>query len=293
MRSIKDIVVQELPFFFACPALLWQVLFLYVPVFILFLYSFVSYSASTQSYSLTFSFYKQVLHPVSLRILSNSFLLAVETTVICLLIAYPLVYYLVFKVKKWRTFALLLVILPSWTSFIVQIYAWFFLLKKGGVLSELLFYLGITPHPIHMLNNHFAMLVGMVYVYLPFMVLPLYAVLEKIDERLLEASADLGATHWVTIRKIILPLSSKGLVAGLFLVFIPAFGEFVVPEFLGGSKTLYWGNVIVSKFLDYRDWHAGAAATYSGVLFPILAVVIFYLLAKFFRRTVINKGRNG
>ncbi|MBU1007743.1 ABC transporter permease [Candidatus Dependentiae bacterium] len=280
-KSIKDILVQEMPFFFICPALLWQVLFLYVPLFILLLYSF-----STKDFTVTLQHYKQVLQPFSLRILGNSFMLAFETTVLCFLLAYPLAYFLTFKLKKNRTLGLLLVILPSWTSFIVQIYAWFFLLKKDGAVSHVLCWLGIFNEPTHILNNHAAMLIGMVYCFLPFMVLPIYAVLEKIDRRLIEASADLGATRWKTIQKIIFPLSLRGLGAGLFLVFIPAFGEFVIPEFLGGSKKMYWGNVIVSKFLDYRDWHAGAAAAYSGILFPALAIAILYVLVRMMRRVI-------
>lgn len=288
MKKIKDIFVQEIPFFFMCPALLWQALFLYVPLFVLLLYSF-----STQDFVFSLQNYKHVLQPFSLRILGNSLMLALETTVICFLIAYPLAYFLTFKMQKYRTFALLLVILPSWTSFIVQIYAWFFLLKQDGAISQFLYSIGIFKQPMHILNNHFAMLIGMVYCFLPFMVLPIYAVLEKIDRQLIEASADLGATRWKTIQKVVFPLSLRGLGAGLFLVFIPAFGEFVIPEFLGGSKKLYWGNVIVSKFLDYRDWHAGAAAAYSGILFPALTIIFLYLLVRGMRRVLARGGRDG
>jgi spermidine/putrescine transport system permease protein len=291
--KIKDTLSRELPFFFICPALLWQVFFLYVPLFILLLHSFSFFDPATKTYSFSFKFYQQVLQPLSLKILSNSFVLAIETTIICFLLAYPLAYFLVFKIRRFKTIAMLLVILPSWTSFVLQIYAWFFLLKKDGMISQALYHIGIFSQPMHMLNSHFSMLVGMVYCYLPFMVLPLYAVMEKIDARWIEASADLGATRWITIQKIIFPLSIRGLGAGLFLVFIPAFGEFVIPEFLGGSKTLYWGNVIVSKFLDYRDWHSGSAATYSAVLFPVLAIACFYVLVKIFRKVMVLGDRHG
>jgi len=293
MKKIKDIFTQEIPFFFICPALLWQVLFLYVPLFVLLLNSLLVYLPETGKISFGLQHYKNVLQPFSLRILGNSFVLALETTLICLLIAYPLAYFLTFKVKRYRTFGMLLVILPSWTSFIVQIYAWFFLLKKDGMISQFLYHVGIFNNPMHILNNHFAMLIGMVYCFLPFMVLPIYAVLEKIDRDLLEASADLGATRWMTIFKVIFPLSLRGLGAGLFLVFVPAFGEFVIPEFLGGSKKMYWGNIIVSKFLDYRDWHAGAAAAYSGILFPALAIILLYLLVKMMRRIMVGGYSHG
>ena len=284
---MRKILKKELPFLFVCPALLWQALFLYVPLFILFLHGIITYVPGVK-FVITLEHYKQILQPFSLRILGDSFLLALQTSLLCLLIAYPLAYFLTFKVKKYRTFFLLLVMLPSWTSWVVQIYAWFFLLKQDGIISQTLYYLGIFSQPTHLLNNHFSILVGMVYCYMPFMVLPIYAVLDKVDRRLLQASADLGASRWTTIKRVVIPMSISGVVAGLFLVFIPAFGEFAIPEFLGGSKKLFWGNVIVSKFLDYRDWQAGSAATYSGLLFPAFVILGFYLLLRIFRRLILG-----
>lgn len=298
--NIKKVFKNELPFFFICPALLWQVLFLYVPLLILFGHSLLHFFPETKTFSFTLQHYKDALHPFSLKILSNSFFLALETSLISFLIAYPLAYYLTFKINRFRTFFLLLVILPSWTSLIIQIYAWFFLLKKEGIISYILYQLGIISQPMHLLNNHLSMLVGMVYCYLPFMILPIYAVLEKIDRRLLEASADLGASRWTTIRRVIMPMSISGIVAGFFLVFIPAFGEFAIPEFLGGSKKLFWGNVIVAKFLDSRDWQAGSAITYSGLLFPAFVAFTFYLLIVVVRRAMgltkkafLKRGKEG
>jgi len=284
LKKIKKIFSRELPFLFVCPALLWQVLFLYIPLGILFGHSFIKYVPKLKTFSFTFKYYAKIFQPFSLKIIYNSFMLAFQTTLISFMIAYPLAYFLTFKIKRFRTFFLMLVMLPSWTSLIIQIYAWFFLLKKDGIISMALYNIGIISEPIHILNSHTSMLIGMVYCYFPFMVLPIYAVLEKIDRRLIEASSDLGASRWVTIKKVIFPLSSPGVVAGLFLVFIPAFGEFAIPEFLGGSKKLFWGNVIVSKFLDYRDWQAGAAATYSGFMFPIMTFVLFYFFVKILRR---------
>jgi len=293
MGKIKETFTRELPFFFICPALIWQILFLYIPLVILLVYSFTSYLPGVGSTVFSLQNYKKVLQPASLGVLFNSFLLAFETMAICFLIAYPLAFFLTFKVQRFRTVCLLLVILPSWTSFIVQIYAWFFLLKKGGLVSQLLCYLRILPEQAHILNNHPAMLICMVYCYLPFMVLPIYAVLEKIDRRLLEASSDLGASRWLTIQKVIFPLSMRGVLTGLFLVFVPAFGEFAIPEFIGGSKKLFWGNVIVSKFLDYRDWHSGAAATYSAVIFPALAIGFLFLIIKLLKKVLSHSWERG
>lgn len=288
MKIIKYALKNELPFFFICPALLWQVLFLYVPLLVLLGYSFFEYSIVTNTFSFTLSHYWQVVRPFSLKIMWNSFLLAFETTVICFLISYPMAYFMAFKVKRFRMLYLFFLILPSWTSLIMQIYAWIFLLKKDGFLSQFLYQFGFVDQQVHMLNNHFSILVGMVYCYLPFMILPLYAVLEKIDKRLLEASADLGANRFVTIRKVIFPLSLSGIIVGVFLVFIPAFGEFAIPEFLGGAKRLFWGNVIVAKFLDYRDWHAGSATVCIGVLIPVVAVFLLYLICKVVKKIMMR-----
>jgi len=280
MNFVKRIFARETPFFLVCPALIWQFLFLYIPLLVLFVDSFFRYSNKIKSFYFTFLNYQKILQPSSLKIFLNSFFLAFETTVICLLVAYPLAYFLVFKSKKFRMFLLLLLILPSWTSIIIQIYAWFFLLKKGSILSQSLYNMGFISEPFHMLNNHFAMIVGMVYCYLPFMALPIYASLENIDRKLIEASADLGASRFITLSKIILPLSAYGILAGISLVFIPAFGEFAIPELLGGSKKLFWGNVIVGKFLDYRDWNSGSAFVYSGVLLPVIFLFLIYYVIK-------------
>jgi len=290
MRKLREALQEQVTFTFLTPAILWQLLFLYVPLLVLFVYSISS--VVDGHFIFTLSHYKALLQPFSLKIFGNSFFLAFETTLICLAIAFPVAYYLVFRIKCLRTFFLMLIILPSWTSLIIQIYAWFFLLKKDGWINHMLSTFGLISTPEHMLNSHFAMLIGMVYCYLPFMVLPIYAVLEKIDYRMIEASADLGASRWETIWKVVLPLSRSGVIAGLFLVFIPAFGEFAIPEFLGGSKKLFWGNVIVSKFLDYRDWHSGAAVTYSGLVFTALMMLFFYLVFTFGRRILLRSGRS-
>ena len=151
MNRIKRIIRQEFPFLLSCPALLWQALFLYIPLFILVGRSFVMYSRTMDAYLFTASYYVQLFSSVYLSIIAHSFLLAVQTTLICLLIAYPTSYYLAFKVKKWRMLALLFLILPSWISLIIQIYAWMFLLKSEGVVSRLLYYVGLFAQPVHLL----------------------------------------------------------------------------------------------------------------------------------------------
>ncbi|MCF7799701.1 ABC transporter permease [Candidatus Babeliales bacterium] len=271
MNVLKRIFRENLPFVFACPALIWQIFFIYIPLFILFF----------QSLDFKLSSYVNLLTNIYFGVIANSFVLALFTATICLFVAYPVAYFLSMKVKKFKTFLLFSLILPSWTSFIVQVYAWIFLLQKNGPFSIILYKLGIISSSTHFLNNYFAIMVGMVYCYLPFMILPIYTVLEKMDKRLLEVSADLGADKFQTFKKVVLPLSSTGIVAGFLLVFIPAFGEFAVPDLLGGGKKVFWGSLIVDKFLMTRDWPSGAALAFIGILILLIFFVFFYFAYSF------------
>ncbi len=295
MKRAQKFFKEDIPFFFAFPAMLWQILFLYVPLFILFGYSLFTYVPVLGKNVFSLQHYLQLFKPAYFKVAANSFWLAIETTVICILVAYPTAYFvaLQMRLKKMRTLFIFFLMLPSWMNFIVQVYAWFFLLKKESVLSLLLYKIGLTSEPINMLNNHFSMLVGMVYCYLPFMILPLYSVLEKMDKKLIEASADLGANRFQTFKKVTLPLSMPGLLVGLFLVFIPAFGEFAIPDLLGGAKNAYWGTIIVDKFMKYRNWQSGSAVGLSSVLFPLIVIVSLYgayRLISFLRRRNVYKN---
>lgn len=282
MNFFKRMLNRELPSLLAFPALIWQALFLYLPLTVLIFYSFIKYSSVDGKYCFTFSFYSKVLSFSYLTVVFNSFLLAFVTTVICLVIAYPVAYFIALKVaKKYRTVFLLTLILPSWTNLIVQIYAWFFLLEKNSLLSKFLYFLGLFDQPPHMLNNYFSIVVGTVYCFLPFMILPIYSVLEKMDKNLLEASADLGADHWQTFKRITFMLSAPGVISGCFLVFIPVFGEFAIPTLLGGGKQVFWGNVIVEKFLIYKDWKGGAAFSNLGIVFSLFLILFFFVVYKF------------
>ncbi|MFC1894478.1 ABC transporter permease [Candidatus Dependentiae bacterium] len=283
MDSIRKIVREELPFIFACPAILWQMFFVFLPLTVLFFYSLWLPSKVTKVLKFSFIFYYQVLNSLYFRIILNSFVLAGLTAVICLFISYPVAYFFAMKIKKMKTFFLFSLILPSWTSFIVQIYAWFFLLQKDSFICKILSKLGIISKNSHLLNNYFAVIIGMVYCFLPFMILPIYTVLEKMDKKLLEASADLGANQFQTFRRVILPISFPGIVAGFLLVFIPAFGEFAVPDLLGGGKIVLWGSMIVEKFLFTKNWQSGAALTAIGIMVLGFVLFIGYLLSFLFK----------
>jgi spermidine/putrescine transport system permease protein len=286
MNIIKKIVREEFPFILAVPSLIWQFFFLYFPLLILGVYSFWNVTQNMGKYGLTLEHYRKVIDPLYFRVILRSLGLATVTSVLCVLIAYPVAYFFSFKVKHFKTVLLFSLILPSWTSFIVQIYSWFFLLQKKGFFHVFLEYIGVLNQNTHLLNNFFSILVGMVYCFLPFMILPIYAVLERMDKDLIEASADLGANQINTFRRVILPISFPGVIAGFLLVFICAFGEFAIPDLLGGSKTMFWGSVIVDKFLYFRDWQAGSALTALGILVLVSLFAFVYLVNKVFVRIV-------
>jgi len=202
----------------------------------------------------------------------SSMKIALISTFLILIIGYPIAYGMARARKEWRTTLLMLVILPFWTSFLIRVYAWIGILKPEGLLNQLLLSVGIISEPLNILPSTLAVYIGIVYSYLPFMILPLYATLEKLDETLLEAAADLGCPPIQVFWKITFPLSLPGVIAGCFLVFIPAVGEFVIPDLLGGSDTLMIGKTLWAEFFSNRDWPVSSAV--AVVLLAILVVPI-------------------
>jgi putrescine transport system permease protein len=169
----------------------------------------------------------------------------------------------------------MLVILPFWTSFLIRVYAWIGILGQEGFLNQILIFIGITSEPVTILNTPVAVYIGIVYTYLPFMVLPIYAVLEKLDDSLLEAAEDLGCSHFTAFWLVTFPLSQRGVIAGCFLVFIPTLGEFVIPSLLGGSNTLMIGKVLWDEFFSNRDWPLASAVAIVLLLILIIPIVLF------------------
>ncbi|WP_245515100.1 ABC transporter permease [Jiella endophytica] len=204
-----------------------------------------------------------------------SLVIAATSTLLTLLIAYPLAYGMAKAPSAWRTTLLMLVILPFWTSFLIRVYAWIAILKPEGLFNQLLLFLGLIDQPLVILNTPVAIFIGIVYSYLPFMTLPIYASLERMDHSLIEAAADLGSPPLKAFWKITFPLSLPGVVAGCFLVFIPAAGEFVIPDLLGGSRTLMIGKTVWLEFFTNRDWPVASAV--AVVLVAILVVPIAIL----------------
>jgi putrescine transport system permease protein len=205
----------------------------------------------------------------------NSVKVAVISTIFCLLIGYPMAYGMARAQASTRNLLLMLVILPFWTSFLLRVYAWIGLLKNNGVINQILQGLGIVDEPVVMLYTQFAMYIGIVYSYLPFMILPLYANLEKMDWQLLEAAEDLGCKPWQAFYKITLPLSRNGILAGSMLVFIPAVGEYVIPALLGGPNALMIGRVLWDEFFSNRDWPV-ASAVAIALLFLLVPMMMWY-----------------
>lgn len=200
---------------------------------------------------------------------------AALTTLFCLFIGFPFAYFLARSKPTIRPVLMMLVMLPFWTSFLLRVYSWKGILDNQGVLNNLLIWLGVIDHPMHMLHTPFSLMIGMVYVYLPFMVLPLYANLVKLDVRFLEAAADLGATPWKAFWLITVPLSKSGIVAGSMLVFIPCVGEFVIPDLLGGPETLMIGRVLWDELFSNNDWPRAAAVAVVTILLIIVPLAIF------------------
>ena len=205
----------------------------------------------------------------------NSLETAAIAALCCLLIGYPMAYGIARARPERRGALLMLVILPFWTSFLIRVYAWIILLQTTGPVNGVLLALGLIDQPLGLLNTQFAVYVGIVYTYLPFMILPLYAVLEKLDPALLEAAADLGSRPFRSFLAVTLPLSLPGVLAGTMLVFIPAVGEFVIPELLGGSDTLMIGTVLWNEFFNNRDWPLASAVAVAMLVLLVAPIMLF------------------
>lgn len=217
--------------------------------------------------------WQRLADPLYLSILARSFGVAALSTLLCLALGFPLALF-ISRAGARKHLYLYLVILPFWTSFLVRTYAWLFLLRDTGLINSALLSLGLIQEPLPLLYNYGAVILGLVYGYLPFMVLPLYATLERLDPTLLEAAADLGARPAHTLRRVIIPLCMPGIRAGSLLVFIPCLGAYLTPDLLGGGKTILIGNLIQNQFANARDWPFGAALSLG-----LMAVVMLLLMA--------------
>ncbi len=275
-------LVISIPYF-------WLLLFFLVPFAIVLKISFASaqiaippysdivdYADETLTFVLNIGNYLLLLDDeLYVAAYLDSIVIAFNSTVLCLLIGYPMAYAMARAPQHMQATLLLLILLPSWTSFLIRIYAWIGLLKNNGLINNALMSLGLINDPLPMLNTNFAVYIGIVYAYLPFMILPLYANLIKHDPSLLEAATDLGAKPWKAFLKVTLPLSKAGIIAGSMLVFIPAVGEFVIPELLGGPDTLMIGRVLWQEFFNNRDWPVAAALAMVMLALLLIPIALF------------------
>jgi spermidine/putrescine transport system permease protein len=259
------------------PVTIWLGLFFVVPLLLILAYSFGTsgvYGGITLGFNP--SNYLKVFDPLYLEIIIRTFIIAGINTLLCLALGYPLAYFIVFKGGRWRTALILMVMVPFWTTLLIRAYAWVVILGGNGLANRALQFLGITEEPFKLIFTAQAVLMAMVYGYLPFMVLPLYAALEKFDVRLKEAAKDLGASRWQTFWRVTFPISTPGVIAGSILVFIPSAGEFVIPELLGGSRTVFTGNLIQQQFLQARNWALGSALSVMLAVL-LLGAILFYI----------------
>jgi spermidine/putrescine transport system permease protein len=261
---------------FLAPTWLWFWLLFVGPFLIVLAYSLLTRgSFGGLSTPWTAENYQRLLDPLYMVILLRSFGMAAVATALCMVLGFPLALFIA-RSDKYRNLYLQLVILPFWTSFLVRTYAWLFLLRDTGLINTLLQRFGLIHQPLPLLYNDGAVLVGLVYGFLPFMVLPIYATLERLDPALAEAAADLGAKPWTTLWKVIIPLSQPGIRAGAILVFIPCLGAFLTPDLLGGGRTVMIGNLVQNQFTTARDWPFGSAV--SVALMAVVAGLLVLLL---------------
>lgn len=290
MAKPKKSAVSE-PRSLLAPAWGWYILFFVAPLAIMVAYSF-AINDPDEFFTVTFGFYtdqfQRVWDALYLEIYRNTFGLALAGTIGCLLIGYPFAYFLATRAGKHRTLLFFLVIIPFWTSLLIRTYAWLLLLNEKGPLSEFLQTLGVLGKPLDILYTSKAVLIGVIYDYLPLMVFPIYVAIERMDPRLKEASRDLGAGRWATFRRVTLPLTLPGVMTGALLTFIPMTGEYVVPEILGGAKSYLVGNLVANEFRTAIDWPFGAAL--SMVLVAMMLVVIFVYLRVLGKKAEENLG---
>lgn len=258
------------------PALAWLLLFFLAPIGLMLAYSVMKRGMyGGVEPMMTLEHYRRFFDPLYLDILARTVVWSLVCTVLCLVIGYP-VAYVVARADRWRQWLLFLVVLPFWTSFLVRMFAMIFLLRDTGFINGVLLRLGLVQQPLALLYSPFAVMLGLVYGFLPLMILPIYASLEKLDGALLEAAEVLGARPWARFTRVIFPLSLPGVVAGSLLTFIPALGSFVTSDLLGGAKQVMIGNLIQNQFTVARNWPFGSAAAFV-LMGVVLVAVVGYL----------------
>jgi spermidine/putrescine transport system permease protein len=271
------------------PGFVWWLAFFLLPVALLLAYSFLRPGPfGGVRYELTWQNYSRAFDPLYVRVFLSSVRIASIATAVALLIGYPAAYFIANAPSRWRLPLLFLVILPFWTSFLIRTYAWIVLLNPVGLVNRVLTAAGVIDRPLPLLYNGFAIVVGLVYAYIPLMILPIYAALERLGPEPREAASDLYATRGQTLRKVTIPLTLPGIVSGCIFVFVPSLGNFIVPDLLGGGKEIMLGNLIQQQFLGTRNWPFGAVLAMSVV---VLMLLLLAAQAQVLRREQVASGR--
>ncbi|MEJ2766094.1 spermidine/putrescine ABC transporter permease PotB [Photobacterium sp. MCCC 1A19761] len=265
----------------------WLVLFVFLPNLMIIGTSFLTRDdANLIEMTFTLENYIRLFDPLYAKVMLHSFYMALVATLLCLLIGYPFAYAIAKMPVKWRPFMLFLVIVPFWTNSLIRTYGLKIMLGTRGVINNTLLYLDIIDKPLRIMYTEYAVMIGLVYILLPFMVLPLYSAIEKLDHNYIEAARDLGANKFQTFVKVIFPLTMPGIIAGSLLVLLPALGMFYVADLLGGAKNLLIGNVIKSQVLNARDWPFGAATSIALTIAMAVMLYAYYRAGKLLNRKV-------
>lgn len=259
----------------------WIIIFILLPNILVLITSFLqSDSNKLINFSFSFDSYKRLIDPLYLQVMWNSLKMSGIATIICLVIGYPFAFIIARSQARYRAILLFMVILPFWTNSLIRIYGMKLFLGFKGILNNSLIFMGIIDKPIRILNTEVAVIIGLVYILLPFMILPLYSAIEKLDLRLIEAAKDLGANSIQRFMRIILPMTMPGIIAGCLMVLLPAMGMFYVADLLGGARVLLVGNVIKSEFLISRDWPFGSTISIALTILMALMLYIYYRAGK-------------
>ena len=258
------------------PYLIWALIFVIAPIFLIIYYSF-SVEIDGQ-FVFSMDNYKKAFEPVYVNVLQRSITLALSCTAICLLLGYPIAYILASKEYEHKNFLLFMFLVPMWMNFLLRTYSWLSILERNGFVNIVLEFLGLPK--MSLLYNNFAVLFGMVYNFLPFMILPIYSVLKRMDPGLIEAAQDLGANSWVFFLRLELPLSIPGVISGITMVFMPAVTTFIISDLLGGAQFMLIGNLIEHQFLKVNNWHFGSAISVILMALLLISFGIFSMVDK-------------
>ncbi|EGR0515107.1 spermidine/putrescine ABC transporter permease PotB [Vibrio cholerae] len=265
----------------------WLVLFVLIPNLMIIGTSFLTRDeANLIKFAFTFENYTRLLDPLYGKVMLHSFYMAIVATLICLVIGYPFAYIVAKMPEKWRPFMLFLIIVPFWTNSLIRTYGLKIVLGTQGILNQALMSLGLIDVPLRIMFTETAVMIGLVYILLPFMILPLYSAIEKLDGTYIEAARDLGANKFQTLVRVILPLTMPGIIGGCLLVLLPALGMFYIADLLGGAKNLLIGNVIKSQVLNARDWPFGAATSIALTLAMAIMLYAYYRAGKLLNKKV-------